>query len=339
MIEGMSTTERTGSGRPATLHDVAAVVGVSPRTVSRVVNDEGGFSEATRERVLAAVEDLNYRPNVHARGLISGRTGAIAFVAPVLSDPFFPELAEGVQRAAREAGLTVLLAINEADPEVQAGVLRELEGHRLDGIVIFPARGGAGPLMPFLDRGLRMVVVDVDIDHPNAVSVRSDLADGARSAVGHLLDRGCRQLAMLTDPAERDIERDRRDAFLATIPETMEPLIVEADITMEGGRRAMAELSTSRPDVDGVFCFNDIMAIGALRALADAGRSVPDDVAVVGFDDILMGAVVSPTLSTIRIDRNRVGAVAVETVEHLARGGARPEPPVLPVELVRRESA
>ncbi len=335
----MTSVGGDGRVRPATLHDVAAAVGVSPRTVSRVVNDEGGFSESTRARVMSAVERLHYRPNLHARGLISGRSRSIAFVTPVLSDPFFPELAEGVQRAARDAGLTLLFAMSNADPDLQSDVLRELEGHRLDAVVIFPARGGVGPLLPSLDRGLRMVVVDIRIDHPNAVSVRSDLADGARRAVLHLLDRGCRQLAMLTDPPAREIEQERRDAFLATIPDDMEPIVVEADINMDGGRRAMAELAARRPDVDGVFCFNDVMAIGALQALADAGRRVPDDVAVVGFDDIQMGSVVSPTLTTIRIDRERVGSAAVEMAQRLSAGGPTPEPTVLPIELVVRDSA
>ena len=117
---------RSGARRPSTLHDVAERVGVSARTVSRVVNDEGGFSETTRRRVLDAVADLAYRPNVHARQLISGRSGSIGFLAPTLSDPFFPELAEGVQRAARAAGLMVLLSVSNGDGATQTDVLTEL---------------------------------------------------------------------------------------------------------------------------------------------------------------------------------------------------------------------
>ena len=103
------------SDRATTLHDVASRVGVSPRTVSRVVNDEGGFSDATRARVLDAVAELHYRPNVLARGLITRRTATIALITPVISDPFFPEVAEGVQLAAREHGLTMFFATTEDD--------------------------------------------------------------------------------------------------------------------------------------------------------------------------------------------------------------------------------
>lgn len=325
------------SKRPATLHDVAALVGVSARTVSRVVRDEGGCSPDTRERVLAAVDELGYRPNVHARGLISGRSGSLGLVVPVLSDPFFPELAEGVQRSAHDAGLTMLFAMSGTDPDVQHDVLSSLEGHHPEGVVVFPAQGGTEPLVPFLDRGMPMVVVDAEIEHPNAVSVRSDLADGARQAVCHLLGRGCRQLAMLV-PFDFDVERQRPEAFSASLPDEMEAVLIDAPNTFEGGMSGMETVLSERPDVDGVFCFNDVMAIGAIQTAHKAGKFVPDDIAVVGFDDVQMGAVISPALTTIRIDRQRLGSAAVDQVRALSNGdGGRSV--VLPVELIQRASA
>lgn len=324
-----------GRGRPATLHDVAARVGVSPRTVSRVVRDEGGFSEATRQRVNDAVAELGYRPNAHARGLISGRSSTIGFVAPDISDPFFPELAEGVQRAARSEGLTLLFAVYDGDPATQTEVLTSLEGHRPDGVVIFPAPD-TDALTPFLDRGLPMVVVDADISHPNAIAVRSDLTHGAELAVGRLLDRGCRQLAMLADDV---VDELRREAFVRCVPAGMEPVLIESELTMSGGRRSTIEMLRRRPEIDGIFAFNDVMAIGALQAATELGRRVPDDLAVVGFDDVQMGAVVTPALTTVRIDRERVGREAVRQVMALAGGRADSYDVLLPVELVVRESA
>lgn len=328
-------SSRTGYWRPTTLHDVAARVGVSPRTVSRVVREEGGFSEATRQRVLDAVAELNYRPNAHARGLISGRSSTIGFVAPVISDPFFPELAEGVQRAARAEGLTLLFAISDGDPVTEDEVLSSLEGHRPDGVIIFPA-GGPERLTPFLDRGLSMVVVDMDIRHQNAISVKSDLARGTELAVGHLVSRGCRRLAMLADTTLEI----RRETFERCVGSSIGgPVVAESEITMEGGRRTMIELLRRRPEIDGVFAFNDVMAIGALQAASELGRRVPDDIAVVGFDDVQMGAVVSPALTTVRIDRERVGREAVQQVIALSEGHVSSRSILLPVDLVVRESA
>lgn len=323
--------------RPTTLHDVAAVVGVSPRTVSRVVRGEGGCSPDTEQRVRDAVEQLNYRPNAHARGLISGRSGTIAFVVPVLSDPFFPELAEGVQRAAKAEGLTMLFAMSDHYIEGQREVLTSLEAHRPDGVVIFPIGDASELLKPFLDRGMPMVLIDSSVDHPNAISVRSDLAAGTRLAVRRLVDRGCRRLAMLGNEQVARTE-PRHATFLAEAPAGAEPFVADTDLTLEGGRDAMSRLIDEHPGVDGVFCYNDVLAIGALQALQAAGRSVPDDVAVIGVDDIHMGAVVSPPLTTLRIDRERIGAEAVRQVVALSNG-TDSDDSVLDVELIVRESA
>jgi len=325
------------NARPPTLHDVAAVVGVSPRTVSRVVRGEGGCSPSTEQRVRDAVEQLNYRPNAHARGLISGRSGTIAFVVPVLSDPFFPELAEGVQRAARNEGLTMLFAMSDHDFDGQREVLTSLEAHRPDGVVIFPIGDAAELLGPFLDRGMPMVLIDNSVDHPNAISVRSDLATGTRLAINRLVDRGCRRLVMLGSEADARIE-PRHTTFLEHAPESTQPFIADTDMTLEGGRTTVRRLLDEHPELDGVFCYNDVLAIGALQALHEAGRSVPDDVAVIGVDDINMGAVVSPALTTVRIDRELVGAEAVRQVVALANGRATGDS-VLDVELIVRESA
>lgn len=331
---GRTTAARA---RASTLHDVAALVGVSPKTVSRVVRNEGGCSDDTKQRILAAIDELDYRPNAQARGLISGRSATIAFIAPVLSDPFFPELADGVQVAARNEGLTVLLAMSEGDADRQSEVLASLEAHRPDGVVIFPIGGDADLLVPFLERGVPMVLIDSVIDHPNAISVCSDLAGGTQMAVERLVERGCERLVMLGSMTDMQTE-PRHTTFLDSAPGTTQPFIANTDITMDGGRATMSRLLDEHPDVDGVFCYNDVLAIGALQALQAAGKSVPDDVAVIGFDDINMGAVVSPSLTTVRIDRERVGAEAVRQIVALTNGTATGDS-VLDLELIVRESA
>jgi len=317
---------------------VARHVGVSARTVSRVVNDEGGFSADTRRRVLDAVAELAYRPNMHARQLISGRSGSIGFLAPALSDPFFPELAEGVQRAAHEAGLMVLLSMSNSDSTTQAEVLTLMEGHFLNGVVTFPV-GDLGGLTPFLERGMRIVTVDTVVDHPNAASVLADLEGGTRAAVAHLVKRGCRCLAMISHGDEPTDRRRRAETFLASIPAGVAHTVVEVDATMAGGQRASEIILESHPDVDGVFAYNDMMAIGAMQILQNAGRSIPDDIAVIGCDDIQVAAGISPSLSTIRIDPGLLGVEAVRLLQELEQGTAPRSPQRLPAELVLRQSA
>ena len=238
--------------RASTLHDVAARVGVSPRTVSRVVNDQGGFSEATRARVLDAVEELSYRPNVMARGLITRRSGTIAFIAGVLNDPFFPEVADSVHNAARRADLTMLFATNNSDPDLELDVLGRLEAHAPDGVILFPALGSATHLHRFLDRGMRMVVVDAPVEHENASSIQTDLRTGVRLAVEHLVARGARQLAMIANPHSPIGHRRRQPAFVEALPDGMEVIVESVAPTFEGGKEATRRLLERAPHVDEI---------------------------------------------------------------------------------------
>ncbi len=324
--------------RPSTLHDVAAVVGVSPRTVSRVVNDQGGFSEATRVRVMEAVNELRYRPNLMARGLITRRSDTVAFIAPVLDDPFFAEVAESVHRAARAAGLTMLLALTGGDVDTELEVLAGLEPHAPDGLIIFPSGESIAHLTPGLDRGTRIVVIDTPSDHPNAASIMSDLSQGARLAVERLVSRGCTQLAMIASNASPVGHRPRESGFRDSLPESMVVLVESADPTIEGGRAAAAVLIEHCPTIDGIFTYNDDMAIGAMKAVRAAGRSIPDDVAIIGCNDTQMAAVVTPALTSLRIDRERLGREAVSALVALRDGSPTDSPVILPVELVFRES-
>ncbi|MGB3735405.1 MAG: LacI family DNA-binding transcriptional regulator [Ilumatobacter sp.] len=330
----MQTTRRLAP----TLHDVAGRVGVSPRTVSRVVNDQGGFSEATRERVLAAVAELGYRPNQMARGLITQQSNTLAFLVPVLSDPFFPEVAEGIHHAARDAGLTMLFAMSGGDAATQTTVLSELEAHSPVGVIVFPSGQDVSLLTPFLERGMRMVCVDTPIDHPNASAVLSDLRAGTKLAVERMLRRGCRQLAMISSSVTPPNQRRRQDAFVDSLPEGMEPLVEIVEPTGKGGRSAMAELLERNPAIDGVFAYNDVMAVGAMQTLHSLGKRIPDDVAVIGCDDIATSAVVTPSLTTIRIDRELLGQSAVQMLRDLDADRLAQSSIVLPVELIVRDS-
>ncbi|MEM8706831.1 MAG: LacI family DNA-binding transcriptional regulator [Actinomycetota bacterium] len=323
------------SKRDATLHDVAAKVGVSPRTVSRVVNGEGGFSAATEARVRAAIDELGYRPNLLARGLIRGRSGTIALVGPTMTDPFFPELAEGVQQAARDHQLTMFMASTDEDLDHQRTVLETLHSYAVDGAIVFPVRESDTQLALLASTGLRMITIDRPAAIENAPNIRSDIEDGARQAVTHLVERGCRRIGFIDGshgPGGRRLFGFRSIAG-------HDALTSHAVPTAMGGMCAMRDLLEQAPDLDGVFAYNDLMAIGAMRVLAEQGRRVPDDVAVVGFDDISFSAITNPALTTVRLDRARIGREAVQQVVALTNGEWVPPETWIPVELVVRESA
>lgn len=321
--------------RDATLHDVAELVGVSPRTVSRVVNNEGGFSAETEARVRKAIAEVGYRPNLLARGLIRGRSSAIALVGPTMTDPFFPELAEGVQRAADDHGLTLFMASTAASAEQQHTMLETLASYAVEGAIVFPVDETDEQLGELVRSGLDLVTIDRAQGVPGAPNIRSDIEAGARRAVQHLRDRGCRHIAFLD--GSHTLNGRRRTGYQAVVGEDM--TTARVDNTAEGGMRAMARILDMAPDVDGVFAYNDLMAIGALRLLGERGLTVPDDVAVVGFDDISVSAMLYPALTTVRLDRARIGREAVDQLVALTNGeGVAPET-LIPVELVVRESA
>lgn len=329
--------------REITLRDVATQVGVSPRTVSRVVNDEGGFSEATRQKVLEAVEQLGYQPNMLARGLITRRSGTVGLVGGGMTDPFFPALAEGIQRKAREAGRTMFFASTDSDPARQADVLKSLWSHAVDGVIVFPALDTIDQLTGYARRGLPVVIVDDQAEAPNLACVSFDLEAGAAMATRHLLDTGRQRLGMIASSLSPPRRRNRERGFLRAMRESghgaSPPEVLRMLPTVEGGEAGMRQLLDRHPEIDGIFAYNDLVAIGAMRAAKSQGRRVPDDVAVVGCDDIDMSSLVTPALTTIRLDRPLLSEEVTQALHDLIEAPGSPRQPVMiPVELVIRDS-
>ena len=334
--EGISKTTKV-----ATLHDVARKVGVSPRTVSRVVNDEGGYSQATRERILEAIEELRYRPNLLARGLISGRSGTVGLVGRDMSDHFFAATANGIQQTAREAGRTMFFASTGGDADRQGEVLNSLWSHAVDGVVVFPVAGSNDQLADYGRRGLPVVVVDDSVDAPNIACVGFDFEAAARLGVQHLLDTGRRRIAMVASTLSPPTGRDRERGFHASVAQADDARgeLVRAQPTVAGGEAALGQLLELQPDLDGIFAHNDLAAIGAMRAARAHARRVPEDLAVVGVGDIDISALVTPALTTIGLDPARLVRAATRALHQLIdTPGHRPDPAVLPVELVVRQS-
>ena len=330
-------------GSTVTLADVAKRVGVSARTVSRVVNNEGGCTEETRNRILAAIDELGYRPNLMARGLTRRRSDTIGLVTLEMQDPFFPEFAEGVDRAADAIGRTMFLASSGGDRQRQQRALASLMGHGVDGAVVFPASGSRSDLQQ-LAAELPIVVVNQQIESAGISSVSADIRSGAESAVDHLIDRGRRRIALLiVGDARREATPSRRefgfrDAHRARSLPVDEALVIEVDNSLDGGRSG-AERALALPDrPDAIFAYNDVIAIGALQQCLSYDLSVPEDMAIVGFDDIMMCEAMTPTLTTVRIDRDRLGRAAVEMLQRLVDTGSA-ESELVPVELIVRASS
>ena len=324
-----------------TLHDVAAKVGVSTRTVSRVVNGEGGFSAATEARVKLAIDELGYRPNLLARSLITRRTGTIGLIGGSMLDPFFPELAEGVQRAGRERDLTLFYASSDDDPAQQQRAIDSLIGRVVDGIIIFPAEANLDPIRDIVRQGVKVVTVNPSTQDADINSISSDLLGGAMLAVEHLQRQGRRRIAFLGNQSPYSFQREQgyRRALKDPSGPNQEPLIHNVAPTATGAAEGVEMLLNRWPDVDALFTYNDVMAMAAIGKLQNLGYAVPEDVAVVGFDNIGLSALTSPPLTTIDLKQMDVGRTAVEMLDSMINNDSNVARQVIqPVELVIRHT-
>ncbi|QUH05075.1 LacI family DNA-binding transcriptional regulator [Saccharopolyspora erythraea] len=335
-------------GRP-TLEDVAARAGLSRATVSRVINDSPRVSPEARELVRVAVRELGYVPNRAARTLVTRRTDAVALVLSepenkFFDDPFFASTVRTVSQHLSAADTQmVLLLVHREDDHVR--IARYLSGGHVDGALV---------LAPHLDDPLPEAVRDLPlpivfggrlgIPEAGLHLVDHDNVGGGRLATEHLVGLGRRTVVTVAGPADEYAGIERLDGWRQATgldERTAAHRSERGDFTEDGGERAMTALLQRVPELDAVFAANDLMAAGALHALRAAGRRVPQDVAVVGFDDQpAVAPRTDPPLTTIRQDPSLRTEHMVDRMARLIAGEPVPTGrTVLPVELVRRESA
>jgi DNA-binding LacI/PurR family transcriptional regulator len=329
------------------MHDVAALAGVSIKTVSNVLNGYQYIRPETKKRVEEAIDRLGYQVNLTARNLRQGRTGLIGLALPELSLPYFAELADSVIAAAEAVGLKVLIeltgAVREREIEVLIGERRRLT----DGLLFSPlALGqddvglfGAGP--PVVLLGER--IFGGPVDHVTMANVAA-----ARKATEHLLHKGRRRIALIgAHPGERVGSASLREQGYRSVLEAagiqVDPaLIVEAGLWHRfTGAESMRHLLDSDTEVDAVFALNDAMALGVLHVLHDRRIAVPDQIAVIGFDDIDEAQYASPTLTTVSPGREQIARTAVAMLCQRISDGVAAGPPreiVADFSIVERES-
>ncbi len=299
-----------------TIRDVAERAGVSVRTVSRVVNHRGEITEATRHRVQAAIDELGFRPNKLARALVTQHTDTIGLIVDDFANPFFAELAAAVQASAQAAGYSIFLCNSAGLWEEELRALDSLVAHGVDGIILYPSAGlTAERLSPFADRYGPIVAVGHAPHHHRIGRIQIATRRGAYEAVEHLIERGHQRIAMLCGigaPAIHHRYHGYREALLIHGLPLRDELVCAGATTFERGRASTLALLTQHPDITAIFAYNDLLALGALRACAELGRRVPADCAVVGFDDIPLADWVSPSLTTVRVDKAALGGQAVE---------------------------
>ncbi|HWM37657.1 MAG TPA: LacI family DNA-binding transcriptional regulator [Streptomyces sp.] len=313
------------------LKDVAERAGVSIKTVSNVVRGNVRVAEPTRQRVINALAELDYRPNASARHLRTGRSGVIALAVPELVQPYFAELATAVINAARKHDVSVLIEDTGGDPAAELRVACGLSDPLIDGVLLSPQRLDQATLARRERRVPLVLLGERDYEVP-ADHVLIDNVLAAQEATAHLLTGGRRRIAAVgfqADPVFTTSQQRARgylkaleSAGLHHEPE-LTPIVPA--FTRGDGMTAMRSLLALREPPDAVFCFSDLLASGVVRAAHDAGRTVPGDIAVIGFDDVEETRFSVPSLSTVAPDKPQLAQLAVDAL--LARVAGDPEAP------------
>lgn len=321
--------------------DVARRAGTSPAVVSYVLN--GGprrVAPATRARVLAAIEELGYRPDPIARSLRLSRTHLLGVVLPDLADPVFARLGRAVEDAALDAGYRVLVG-SSASEERHAACVQDFVDRRVDGLVVIPPEDGATEAP--VRAGLEVPWVALGRPAGGHGAVRVDDAEAGYEATHHLIEHGRRVVACLAGPAESVAVRERVSGWRRACTEAgMEAAVHDAGAGVSAAYDRARRLLADDTRIDGLFVATDQQAISVLRALADLGLDCPDEVAVAGVDGLPEAAYVVPSLTTVAQPFSDLGRTAVERllarIEADADTTAEPTDVLLPATLVTRES-
>ncbi|AJY48148.1 LacI family DNA-binding transcriptional regulator [Martelella endophytica] len=319
-----------------TLKDIARAAGVSPRTVSNVVNGYVHVSEGVRKRVMAECERLGYRPNRAARQLRTGRSDMIALIVPDIRQPYFAALAGAVIEAAhaRDVGVFIESTGGSLKGE-RAAVERVLTLGHFDGLLM--TLNQLAPTEAAAMAKVSCVFMGPTAVPDNLVHIGIDNVEAARLATGHLLDQGCRHVAAVgVTILQTGASESRLKGFLAAHRERgLEPgpQISVEQFSREAGVEATRALVSGAERPDGIFAFSDLLALGALHAIREAGLDCPRDIAVIGYDNIEEGRFAIPPLSTIGADLNELAE------ESLAAISAKtPESRALAMRIVARGS-
>ncbi|MHB1593367.1 MAG: LacI family DNA-binding transcriptional regulator [Streptosporangiaceae bacterium] len=333
---------------PVSIRDVAALAGVSVGTVSNVLNRPDIVAEATRDRVLAAIRQLGFVRNESARQLRAGRSRTIGLMVLDVANPFFTDVARGVEDEASASGLAVILCNTDDQQDKETHYLEVLEEHRVQGILITPVRGADERLATVARRGTPIVLLDSRSPSRGQCSVAVDDVLGGEIAVDHLLESGHESIAFVGGPMTIRQVSDRRDgavrAMLRAGHAESDLRVVETTaLNVACGRRAGAEIAdlpaAGRPTA--VFCANDLLALGFMQAMTARRIAVPEDIAMVGYDDIEFAAAAAVPLTSVRQPRHQLGRTAARLLLDEAAGEAdhRHRQVVFEPELVVRRSS
>ncbi|QHM73108.1 Ribose operon repressor [Mixta intestinalis] len=326
------------------MKDVARMAGVSTSTVSHVINNNRFVSEAIREKIEAAIRELNYAPSALARSLKINQTHTIGMLLTASSNPFYAEVVRGVENSCYERGYSLVLCNTEGDEERMNRSLETLLQKRVDGLLIMCTESHL-PSVDILTRypGIPSVMMDWAPFEGDSDIIQDNSLLGGELAANYLIARGYQRIACIAGPLDKTPACLRLEGFKKAITAAGLPLpaeyIVNGDFEFQGGFNGMNALLACKIRPQAVFTSNDAMAVGAYHALYQAGLRIPEDMAIMGYDNIELARYMTPPLTTIHQPKDELGELAIDTLIHRMKApGASQQKLVLTPELIERHS-
>jgi LacI family transcriptional regulator len=312
-----------------TIKDVAKRAGVSASTVSRTLSGRIPVHEETKQKVMQAVRELNYQPNVLAKGLKEGRTHTIGLILPNIRNPVFPAVARGVEDIARKNGYIVILCNTDESLQMEKEYVDKLKKRWVDGLIFATAVRDTEHIIKLQESGFPVVLLVRNVGQQvDAVIV--DNYKAAREAVEYLITMGHRKIAMINGNMDLTLYRERFAGYRKALEDAGIPfvreLVVEDESKDSDGYAAMNSLLKHEIVPDAVFASSDPKAAGVIRAIKDWGWKVPEDISVIGFDDLDMSALLDPPLTTISQPLYQMGARAAQRLIELIEGTKSDKP-------------
>jgi LacI family transcriptional regulator len=297
-------------------NDIAKLAKVSPTTVSHVINETRFVMPETKERVYRAMRELKYQPNLLARSLATGKTQTVGLVISDIRNPFYPELVQGVEEMAVKNDYNVFLCNTDYDIEKGMKSIGALIKRKIDGIIVASSQVDSSILKQLTDTDVNFVLVDWCKRNIKVDSLYFDYKVGMAEAVSHLISLGHRDIYFIGGPKNLKTAEIRIRNFI-DIVESYKDLnlnykILEGNHKIDGGYEATRKMLKNKDLPTAVMCSNDLTAIGAMKAFQSGGLKIPDDISIIGLDNIALTEIVSPELTTIELERYKIGKTAME---------------------------
>ncbi|MBM3710340.1 MAG: LacI family transcriptional regulator [Actinobacteria bacterium] len=327
----------------ANYKDIAKIANVSIATVSHVINNTRFVTPETRKMVLDAMEKLKYRPNLYARGLAIGRTNTVGLVISDIRNPFYPELVQGTEEIAQKNNYNVFLCNTDYDIKKGLNTIGALISRKIDGIILASSQVDDSIVREVLDSNVNFVMVDWGSRNIRADSIAFDYMVGIEESLDYLITLGHRLIYFISGPKERKTSQIRINNFIESLKKynnkNLKYKIIEGDHKLEGGCKAAKKILKEKDIPTAVMCSNDLTAIGAMQVFIENGLRIPKDISIIGLDNIKLSEILKPNLTTIELDRYKIGKTLMEFLLNRINNNDLPVQKVIfKTKLIKRES-